>query len=285
LFSKKLTVAAAVTAAASFAGTAEAAMIDKDGVKLTASKYDFGNSTFVAGAPTGSGDLKFKFSEGKITPRLTGTMHLNDADGTCARMQLRYFDAQGNELVDAKHGGQKCETDDQHHAYDVDLDPYSDDSIDRVEVGLQKKTATGWSTVETRTFTADVHADNVKITEQGADVGGHDFAAGAPLGSAQLDWNLVDGVVAPRLTGFLHLNNSAGLCARVNLRFYSESGIFLTKGRGEAECAEDNGHQRFSIDLSPYDSNKIGEVKVQLQTQGTNGSWNVAGSKTVSIAQ
>jgi hypothetical protein len=285
MFSKTLTLAAAVTAAASIAGTAQAAVIDTDAVKLTAAKYDFGGSTYVAGAPTGSGDLEFKLSGGKITPRLTGTLHLNDADGTCARMQLRYFDKQGEELVDPKRGGTKCETDDQHHAYDVDLDPYSDDSIASVEVGLQKKTATGWSTVETRTVSANVHADNVKITEQGADLGGQDFAAGAPIGSAQLDWNLDDGVVEPRLTGYLHLDNSGGLCARINLRYLTEGGSFLTREAGGEVCAEDNSHHRFSVDLAPYDSSKIGKVKVQLQTRGTNGSWNVAGSKTVSIAE
>jgi hypothetical protein len=285
MFSKTLTLAAAVIAAASIAGTAEAAVIDTDAARMTAAKYDFGGSAYVAGAPTGSGDLEFKLSGGKVTPRLTGTLHLNEADGSCARMQLRYFDRQGVELVDAKRGGKKCETDDQHHAYDVDLDPYSDDSIESVEVGLQKKTASGWSTVETQRFYADEHPDNVKITEQGADVGGHDFAANAPVGSAQLAWNLVDGVVEPRLTGYLHLNNSAGLCARINLRFLTEGGSFLTRKAGGDVCADDNSHQRFSIDLSPYASSRIGKVKVQLQTQGTNGSWNVTGSKTVSIAE
>jgi hypothetical protein len=285
MFSRTLTLAAAVVAAASIAGTAQAAVIDTDAARITAAKYDFGGSAYAAGAPTGSGDLEFEFSGGKVRPRLTGTLHLNDADGTCARMQLRYFDKQGAELVDPKRGGTKCETDDQHHSYDVDLDPYSDDSIESVEVGLQKKTATGWSTVETRRLYVDERPDNVRITEQGADVGGHDFAAGAPAGSAQLAWNLEDGVFEPRLTGYLHLNNSAGLCARINLRYLTEGGSLLTREAGGDVCAGDNGHQRFSIDLSPYDSSRIGKVKVQLQTQGTNGSWNVAGSETVSIAE
>ena len=30
---------------------------------------------------------------------------------------------------------------------------------------------------------------------------------------------------------------------------------------------------------------KVGKVDVQLQTQGSNGSWNTAGSQTVSIAE
>jgi hypothetical protein len=48
---------------------------------------------------------------------------------------------------------------------------------------------------------------------------------------------------------------------------------------------EDNGHHFWIIDVDPHESNKIAKVKVQIQTQGSNGSWNVAGSRTVSIAE
>ena len=50
-------------------------------------------------------------------------------------------------------------------------------------------------------------------------------------------------------------------------------------------CADDNGLHQFTVDLDPYTSNKVGKVDVQLQTQGSNGSWNTAGSQTVSIAE
>jgi hypothetical protein len=91
--------------------------------------------------------------------------------------------------------------------------------------------------------------------------------------------------VQPILTGYLHLNNSSSVCARINLRYLSESGSFLIAKPGGSVCAADNGHQIAYVDLAPHESSKVGKVKLQLQTQSTNGSWKIAGSKTVSIAE
>jgi hypothetical protein len=284
MFSRTLTLVLAATAAAAFAGSAQAAVIDTDSVELNGTGYDFGNSTFIAGSPTGGGDLEFDFSNTKLTPRLEGTMHVNDADGTCARMRLQYKDASGDVLA-TEYGGTKCVEDDQHHEFSVDLDPYADDSIASVKVSVQKQTATGWSTVDSSTYEADTHDDNVKITEDGVDFGSSSFGVGAPTGSGEIDWDLDDGDVTPRLTGSLHLNNSSGVCARVNLRYLTEAGTFLTARAGGSKCADDNGHHSWSVDLDPHTSNKIGQVRVQLQTQGNDGSWNTAGSDVVSIAE
>ena len=38
-------------------------------------------------------------------------------------------------------------------------------------------------------------------------------------------------------------------------------------------CAPDNGHHAFTVNLAPYDSTKIGQVTVQLQTLAANGNW------------
>jgi hypothetical protein len=179
MFSETLTLALAAMAV--LATSAQAAVIGTDSVKLTASNYDFGGSTFVAGAPTSSGKLEFKLSGGKLTPHLKGTLHLDDADGTCARMRMRYFDAQGDELTDdPKYGGKVCENDDRHHKYSVDLDPFRHRSIDTVEVALQRETVSGWSTVSFARYAAHTHLDTVKITADGVDFGGFDFVAGAP---------------------------------------------------------------------------------------------------------
>ena len=88
-----------------------------------------------------------------------------------------------------------------------------------------------------------------------------------------------------RLVGFLHLRNVAGVCVRMNLRYLSASGSFLTARSGGAACANDNGYHWAVVDLRPYASSKIAKVKVQLQTQASDGSWNVAGAQTVSIAE
>ena len=90
-----------------------------------------------------------------------------------------------------------------------------------------------------------------------------------------MHWTLIDGQVTARLTGSLYINNSSGVCSRMNLRYLTSGGTFLTSRSGGEVC----------VDLDPYTSNKVGKVDVQLQTQGSNGSWNTAGSQTVSIAE
>lgn len=286
MFSRKLSLGLAIGAASlTFAGTAQAVVIDTDQPKLTGNGYDFGNGGFVGGAPTGSGELKFVLGDSKIEPKLSGTIHLNDADGTCARMHLEYRDKNGSSLTPTEHGGTVCAYDDRHHEFTVDLSPYEDKDIASVKVQLEKQTATAWYVVDNDVFYANTHSDNVKIPENGVDFGSSGWTGSAPTGSGSMAWGLDGGVVEPHLTGTLHLNNSSGVCARMNLRYLTQSGVFVTKKHGGEKCASDNGHHSYSIDLSPYDSNKIGKVKVQLQTQGSNGSWNVAGSETVSIAE
>ena len=154
-----------------------------------------------------------------------------------------------------------------------------------MKISLEKTTASGWSTVEAKTYSADPPDDKVKITEEGVDFGDLSFDLGAPLGHSDMSWELDGAEVAPRLLGGLHLNNSSGVCARINLRYYTAAGTFLTKRAEDEMCAEDNGHHFRIIDISPYESSKIAKVKVQLQTQASNGSWNVAGSRTVAIAE
>jgi hypothetical protein len=283
---RKLTIALAAAAATmAFSGSAQASVIDTDGVRLTGTGYDFGNATFVAGAPTGDGDLKFDYTGGQIKPHLTGTLHMNDADGTCARMHLDYRDRNGTSLR-IEHGGTVCVNDDKHHEFSVDLQPYSDNRIASVLVQLEKETVSGWFVVDNAVYTANTFDDSVKITEDGVDFGAtNTFLGNAPTGSGTMHWTLIDGQVTARLTGSIYINNSSGVCSRMNLRYLTSGGTFLTSRSGGEVCADDNGLHQFTVNLDPYTSNKVGKVDVQLQTQGSNGSWNTAGSQTVSIAE
>jgi hypothetical protein len=116
MFSRKLTTTVfALATAGLFAGSAQAAVIDTDDLKLTSTGYDFGSSGFALGAPTGSGEIHFHLESGQIRPHVLGTLHLNDADGTCSRMRLQYRD-DGGGLLRTEFGGTVCVTDDAHHA-------------------------------------------------------------------------------------------------------------------------------------------------------------------------
>jgi hypothetical protein len=273
MFSRKLTLGLAIGAALAFAAPAQAVVVDTDQPTLRGDDHDF------------DGSLKFDLSGGRIEPRLTGTLQMSDADGTCARMHLEYFDKNDVALTDTEHGGTVCVNDDRSHDFSVDLEPYRDDDIEKVKVQLEKQTASGWYVVDSSYFAVDTFDDSVKITEDGVDFGNGAWVSSGPAGSGDMSWGLDSGVVDPRLTGTLHLNNSSGVCARINLRYLTADGTFWTERHGGAKCASDNGHHEYDIDLSPYDSNKVAKVKVQLQTQGSNGSWNTAGSDTVSIAE
>lgn len=280
-----------LVAAFAWASAAEAAVVDTRSVKLTSTGYDFGGSAWAAGAPVGSGEIHYHHDDGRIRPHLLGTLHLNDADGTCGRMRMQYFDADGDELR-TEHGGEKCVTDDQHHSWSVDLDPYEDDDIASVRVAVQKETVSGWSTTESSTYDLYLHPDRVEITEDGVDFGGREFAFGEPNDSYDdywwipgIWWHFDGSVITPELQGTIHLNNSSGVCARMNLRYMTEGGAFLIARHGNSVCADDNGHHAWTVELLPYSSSKIGQVKVQLQTLGNDDKWRVAGSKTVALAE
>ena len=162
----------------------------------------------------------------------------------------------------------------------MDLQPYSDNRIASVLVQLEKETVSGWFVVDNAVYTANTFDDPVKISEDGVDFGAtNTFLGNAPTGSGTMHWTLIDGQVTARLTGSLYINNSSGVCSRMNLRYLTSGGTFLTSRSGGEVCADDNGLHQFTVDLDPYTSNKVGKVDVQLQTQGSNGSWNTAGRR------
>ncbi len=285
MLSRKLKAAAlTILGMGAFAGSAHAAVIDTDSVRLTAKSVDFGGSVWGIGSPIGSGDLDFIYSGGVITPHLKGTLHLDDADGLCGKVRIQSFNAAGT-LLDNSYGGEVCANDDSHHSWSVDLEPYSDDSIASVQVAVEKETASGWYVEASDTYYVNTFPDDVKINASGVDFGSNGFGLSSASGPGSLAWGLNDGDTTPHLTGAIWLNNSGGQCARVNLRYLTEGGSDLTERSGGTVCAPDNGLYGWSVDLNPYTSNKIGKVQVELQTLAANGSYVTAGSQTVSIAQ
>ena len=66
----------------------------------------------------------------------------------------------------------------------------------------------------------------------------------------------------------------AGVCARTKLTYLDQTQKVIDTETGGVVCAPDNHHYSWSVDLAPYHSSLIAEVEVEMQTQGTNGSWN-----------
>jgi len=270
-----------VAAAAVMAGSARAssALIDVDSVPT------IGGSSF----SFNYGMVDWWLGDGRFNPDLSGTLNIDNANGSCARMRLEYFS--NNVSIAVKYGGTVCAPDGGSHAYSVDLDPYSDARIDLLKVSVEKKTASGgsdFSIVESAYVAPQTSSDSIEIDSGGVDFGGGKFSTilAEPTEKATMYWNRGSGAdYTPRLMGYIWLNNVAGLCARMNLRYYTESGSFLAEKHGGSGCAADNNLHAISVDLQPYTTSQLGKVVVQLQTQGSNGSWNLVGSDTATIDQ
>ena len=113
-----------------------------------------------------SGDLYWHHDNGSYSTHLTGEIRLDDANGSCARMRLVYFD-DGAELA-TKYGGTVCAEDGKAHSYSVDLNPYNglhswtvdlapftSTQIDDVYVAMETEGTNGsWNQVDNTAHTA-----------------------------------------------------------------------------------------------------------------------------------
>ena len=96
--------------------------LDTDSVKVTGDKVDFGGSLWGGNAPIGGGSMTWSIVDGFYTPRLTGTLHLENAAGKFARMHISYWDGGGN-LISTRHGGIVEPSGNSHQSWSVDLSP------------------------------------------------------------------------------------------------------------------------------------------------------------------
>ncbi|MFN8110475.1 MAG: hypothetical protein U0Y82_11625 [Thermoleophilia bacterium] len=259
---------AALAAAATLAGSAQATdyaeEIDQDSVPT------IGNSSF----QFRSGWVDWFFGSGWYSANVTGTLTLDDADGSCARMRLETF--HDGVSMATGYGGSVCPSDGRKHDYNVDLWAPDDPDIDLMKVSVQKQTnGKDWSIVESAYVDPGFHSDGVSLSADGVDFGDGRFFLGTTMGYGTVSFARSDGgYLTPRLTGTLWLNNVSGVCARMTMTFRTQSGTFLATKEGGRVCAPDNDLHAFGIDLAPYTSRNIHWVDIGVQTQGSNGSWN-----------
>ncbi len=285
MFKRLLLIAiVAVAGSGSFAGAAHAAVIDNDPVQLLSNKVDFGDNTFAAGAPTGSGNVAWDYSLGIVSPQATGTLHLRNAAGLCARMRLEQFSRAGALLVTTV-GGTVCAANNAHQTFAVNLNAAGNALTDNVLVSIERtNVGGGWATAASVSVTANTHDDAVAIAPgAGAGFGGPGWLFGAPVGSGSVSWNLENGTLKPHLRGTLHLVNNGGTCARMNINYLTDAGAFITSMPGGTVCAPNNGAFAWTVDLAPY-RDVLGQVEIELQTLNAGGGWATIGSQTVAVA-
>ena len=103
---------------------------------ITARGLDFGGGDFAAGVPTNRGSLYWNLEAGKFTPKLYGTLHIDNAAGACGRVRLTYLDSDGTALA-RETGSTKCASDNGHREFAIHFGPFSDSRIAKVKVTLQ----------------------------------------------------------------------------------------------------------------------------------------------------
>jgi hypothetical protein len=247
-------------------------------VKITGSGFDFGSEKLLLGEPSSAGTLSWRTIDGQPAVSLFGTLHLDGVRGACARMKLDYLSTSGVSLT-TRYGGEVCANDDRHHRYSVSLEPtYASSKIGKVRVSVQRLfAASPWATVGSQTVAFGPYRKSVRITADGADFGSERFLGNAPSGSGTLTWSYEVGKVHTRLDGILHLNNIAGVCARMKIDYRGAKGVLLGSDDGETVCAHDNSHYRWRIDLGTFAHRDTVKANVRLQTRGSDDVWRNVG--------
>jgi hypothetical protein len=105
--------------------------------------------------------------------------------------------------------------------------------------------------------------------------GGNLNIYGQPSHNGHMWWmqELYDpAVVWPNLVGRLFINNSAGMCARMQLVYHDRNNDHLATRNGGTVCSPDNRANSWTVNLMPYGNDDIDHVHVNLQTVGVNGA-------------
>lgn len=106
---------------------------DTDLIKLTDNQVDFGDNIYIAGVPLGFGSVQWSLDDGFYTPRLVGTLHINNASGKFVRMHMGYYDSAGGHLY-TDHSVKLHASDNKHDSMPVILSPSTPMQIFEVRV-------------------------------------------------------------------------------------------------------------------------------------------------------
>lgn len=206
---------------------------------------------------------------------LFGTLVLNNASGSCARMRLDYL--YKGPIVYSYYGGEVCAPDGGKHKWDVDIEndnPWT--NVDNVKVSIETKTGShGWQILDSAYFSPQPPSDKVRLHSGESDFGDNywSWITMETSGSGTMYWNRADGnAYTPRLMGTLWLY--MGGCTRMHLTYKDENGRVLADKYGGPACPNDFDLHPYTVDLSPYTGTNIRSVTVNIQEQGLhNGPY------------
>jgi hypothetical protein len=293
---RKLTATLAVLAAtagvSAVAGSAQAAVINDSIVQLT-------SDTEVHLYP---GSVAWDYSNGVVTPTVTGTMLMYNE--RCFRVSVTTYD--GNKQLDVKHGAKRCiKNDSDTRTQAIDVSGVPDARTDRVTVAVEEQNQNNddWVVREESgkhwwDAELDPYLDTVRLLGDGIDLGGGTFdpSTGSPPSSAAVTWSIDDGKATAVVDETLYLDDMAGMCGRVELRYLDEAGNSVETVDGTAWCPTSNAEEDHRETLSAAPSPQIFQVEVAMQTSPANAApkkrvWSdviaplTAGPQTKSIAK
>ncbi|HST18660.1 MAG TPA: hypothetical protein VLK36_13390 [Gaiellaceae bacterium] len=260
---------AVLGAAALLAGAAQAEQIDDSNVPtLGTNDFQFKG-----------GSVDWSYFGSSFAAELRGTLVLNNASGSCARMRVDSL-YQGP-IVDTDYGGKVCAPDGKKHEWSVLIPTVPTEDIDNVKVSIETKTAShDWAILDSAYSPPQPPSDKVRLHSSDVDFGDKYWSSitSETSGSGTVYWNRADGAAyTPRLMGTLWVDN--GACARMHLTYKDEHGGVLADKYGGPACPTDFDLHSYTIDLSPYTGAYIRSVTVNIQTQELhNGPWADIGS-------
>ena len=273
--------------------------IDEDDIRMTSQGFDFGDGSFTAGAPLGSGRVEWLVDENQLTPHLIGDLHLNNVDDECARMRMDYYTDSGSFWL-TRYGTVHCADDNGHHDWDISMSPYTHSVLGKVKVTLEHQLNNGtWASIgsEWSRLGTYVDDDNLLIPDYGTGLSfggsGWNYASWQAGGSGQVEWEFSEGQIRPHVTGTLHADNAAGECARMRIDYYADDGElpngdnssyydYLHTVYGGEVCANDNSYQAWSVDRRDWSDHRIRQVSLALERRNGSGNWTTV-SNTVSM--
>jgi hypothetical protein len=100
---------------------------------------------------------------------------------------------------------------------------------------------------------------------------GTNFIGGAPQTGGTLRWDLVGGVMFPRLTGNLYLAN--GVCGRINVVYHDAAANTLGQASSAQQCGPAAGVAGFPVALNTFGDPNVDHVHVNLQRPTAGGGW------------
>jgi hypothetical protein len=158
-----------------------------------------------------------------------------------------------------------------------------------VQVVLEKQGTGDWRTRDTYNVDLLLQTDEVRILGVGIDVGGPNFANGAPTDSAIVWWKIGDdGKLTATYTGWLHFKRFDRPGRVVIKAINSLTGVEAARAEGDSHTPRDDAHYSY-VDTLSVESDATG-LEVVMQSYSTDpdtgqGVWTDVHSQTVNVAE